>query len=155
MNENLHFLYCQKIILFRNNDSEVLLAKRQNEAVYDGVYTFVGGKMETTDRDIIGGLSREKNEEIGSSVKINICPSISYNVIFRKGDKGDTMVLPHHYAAYVSGDIILSEEEYSDYAWVSIKDLKDFEPKIANIPEAVSAILRLKSTMRPTDFIEI
>ena len=155
MNEKLHFLYCQKIVLFRNNDSEVLLARRQNEVVYNGIYTFIGGKLETTDINFIDGLRREKNEEIGSSVKIMVCPYISYNVMFRKGDKGEAMVLPHHYAAYVRGDIILSEDEYADYAWVPIKDLKDFEPKIANIPEVVSVILSLKAKMKSTDFVEI
>lgn len=139
------FQYCQKIVLFRNGNTEVLLARRRGEADYDQVYSLVGGKLETTDSDLLAGLKREKNEEIGESVQVSICPTFSYNVHFIKAD-GQSMILPHYYAEYVSGEVKLSSE-YSDYQWVSIKELATFKPKIENIPQVVSEVLKLRSVI--------
>jgi ADP-ribose pyrophosphatase YjhB (NUDIX family) len=83
MKDTTLFQYCQKLVLFRNDGREVLLAKRTGEADYDGTYTFVGGKMETTDADIVAGLKREKDEEIGSEAQISVYPKVSYNVYSR------------------------------------------------------------------------
>jgi hypothetical protein len=43
------FQYCQKLIILSADKTKVLLAKRKGEADYDGIYSFIGGKMETTD----------------------------------------------------------------------------------------------------------
>lgn len=45
------------------------MAKRKGKNDYDGTYSFVGGKMETSDNGILEGLKREKNEEIGRDNK--------------------------------------------------------------------------------------
>lgn len=149
-----HFQYCQKIVLFRNNNQEVLLAKRQNEADFNGVYSFIGGKMENTDPDILAGLAREIKEEIGSQVRIRICPLISYNVFYLKKD-GEAMILPHYYASYVSGKIILSEAEYADYRWVELSGLKELSPKIDNIPEIANRLKNLRETMLESELTEL
>ena len=47
------------------------------------------------------------------------------------------MVLPHTAGIYLSGDIHLSDE-YSEYQWVPIAELENFEPKIENIPQLVA-----------------
>jgi hypothetical protein len=52
------FQYCQKLVLFRNNSQEVLLAKWVGKADYDATYIFTGGKMEMTYADIMAGLRR-------------------------------------------------------------------------------------------------
>jgi NADH pyrophosphatase NudC (nudix superfamily) len=153
-NDTTHFQYCQKIVVFRNHDSEVLLARRTGEADYDGVYTFIGGKMETTDEDIIAGLKREKTEEIGAAEQVRICPYVSLNVLFRKKD-GNAMILPHYYATYLGGDIILGTDEYTDYAWVALDKLTGFEPKVPNIPEVVQWMQRLKGNLQTDDFVTI
>ncbi len=62
--EKYNFQYCQKIVVFRNNNTEVLLAKRKGENDYDGTFSFIGGKMETTDNNPVEGMRREKNEEV-------------------------------------------------------------------------------------------
>ena len=46
------FQYCQKLIVLSEDKTQVLLAKRKGEADYDGVYSFIGGKMETTDESM-------------------------------------------------------------------------------------------------------
>jgi 8-oxo-dGTP pyrophosphatase MutT (NUDIX family) len=134
------FQYCQKLIVLSADKQSVLLAKRAGEADYDGTYTFIGGKMETTDENFLAGMKREKDEEIGNDVKINVIANESFNVLFRKKD-GSSMVVPHIAALYVSGEIHLSDE-YSDFQWVPLAQLETFEPKIANIPELVKWALR-------------
>jgi 8-oxo-dGTP pyrophosphatase MutT (NUDIX family) len=127
------FQYCQKLIVLSADKKSVLLARRDKEADYDGVFSFIGGKMETTDESIIEGMKREKDEEIGSSVKLDVLPNETYNLLFRKSD-GNSMILPHIPAVYKSGDIKLNAE-YTEYKWVPIDQLDSFEPKIPNIPE--------------------
>lgn len=111
--------------------SKVLLARRRREADYDGVYSFIGGKMETTDETILAGMKREKDEEIGANCVIKVLPNETYNLLFRKSD-GKTMVLPHIAGIFVSGEIVLNSE-YSEYKWLPIDELSVFEPKIENI----------------------
>ena len=132
--------------------SKVLLAKRRREADYDGVYSFVGGKMETTDKSILAGMKREKDEEIGVKAKINVLPNETYNILFRKSD-GLSMILPHIAGVFVSGDIVLSDE-YSDYQWVDIAGIESFEPKIENVPE-LTYWAQNKLSNASQDFVEI
>ena len=66
------FHYCQKIVIFSEDLQSVLLCKRKDEKDFDGIFSFIGGKMETTDKDILEGLKREKEEEIGANAKIKI-----------------------------------------------------------------------------------
>lgn len=153
MSDPTLFQYCQKIVVLRDNDSEVLLARRKGEADYDRTYTFIGGKMETTDADIIKGLQREKNEEISENVKLSINPTISYNVHFIK-NSGQHMILPHYYACYVEGEIMLSDE-YDDFKWVALDQLSVFSPKVENIPHIVEKILTLKQVFVVDDFVHI
>jgi 8-oxo-dGTP pyrophosphatase MutT (NUDIX family) len=131
MNTNTLFQYCQKLIILSEDKTKVLLAKRKGEADFDGTYSFIGGKMETTDASILAGMKREKNEEIGDAAVVKVLPNETYNLLFRKKD-GNSMVLPHIAGIYVSGVIKLNDE-YSDYKWVPITDLEAFEPKIENI----------------------
>ena len=135
MNNNTYFQYCQKLVVFNEDYSKVLLAKRKGEADYDGVYSFIGGKMETTDHDLKAGIKREVTEEIGSDARIEVLLDFSFNEFYRK-KSGDSMVLPHHIARYIDGDINLSDE-YSDFAWVNVDDIDKFEPKIDTVASIV------------------
>ena len=136
-----NFQYCQKIVVYSKDFQSILLCKRKSEEDYNGVYSFIGGKLETTDKDIIAGLKREKDEELGANFKINLLPTFTTNVHFVKAD-GNSMILPHYYAVHDSGEIDLGEE-YSDYKWVKIKELESFEPKIPNITEITNKLLSL------------
>lgn len=147
------FQYCQKIVVFSKDEKQILLARRKGETDYDGVYSFIGGKMEIGDKNIIDGLKREKNEEVGVNFIINIHPFYNTPVYFTKKD-GSAMILPHYYAKYIKGDIVLSDE-YSDYKWVDVSDLQTFEPKIETIPQVVNILLRLKPIFKESDFIRI
>jgi len=155
--EKYHFINCQKIVVFNKEKTKVLLAKRSEEDYYNGVYTFIGGKMEITDLSLLEGLKREKNEEVGKQFKIRINPKIVHMVLFGEleGKKGVPMVLPHYYSEYLGGEIVPEIVEYSDFKWVSLDELDSFEPKIANIPETVTKLLKLRVVMDEKDFEEI
>lgn len=68
------------MIVFNQDFSAVLLAKRQGEQDYDGVFAFIGGKLETTDGGLIEGLRREKDEEIGADARVSVLPTMTHNI---------------------------------------------------------------------------
>jgi len=148
----LLFQYCQKLVLFDKED-RILLARRKDEADYDGIYSFIGGKMETTDTNLAEGVRREKTEEIGSKAIVFAAPHITYNVFFTKKD-GSHMILPHIYGYYDGGKINLNEE-YSDYIWVPEADIDAFEPKIETIPDAVRWAQKLRQILDQNDLIRL
>lgn len=139
MSNNLLFQYCQKIVVFNKEINAVLLARRKGEADYDGVFSFIGGKMETTDGNFIKGLTREKNEEVGVNAGMYINPEITFNELFVKKD-GNSMVLPHYFAIYDEGKIELNDE-YDEYEWVSLEQLNTFQPVISTVPTVVTKML--------------
>lgn len=147
--EKYNFQYCQKLVIFSADFKKVLLCKRKGENDYDGVYSFIGGKMETTDSDLVSAMQREKNEEVGKNFKVKLYQKFSNNLTFKK-KSGDYMVLPHYLAKHVAGEVELSEE-YSDYKWVEIEQLENFEPKINNIPESVKTLLKLEKIIEEED----
>jgi ADP-ribose pyrophosphatase YjhB (NUDIX family) len=148
------FQYCQKIVVYSNDELSILLCKRKGEDDFDGVFSFIGGKLETTDRGIIEGLSREKNEELGENFKIKIFPTFTTNLSFVKKN-GSAMILPHFYAIHDSGTIQLNKEEYSEFKWIPLKDIPDFEPKISTIPDILNKFLKLKKILHETESIII
>jgi len=153
MQSNFLFQYCQKLIILSTDKQSVLLAKRKGEADYDGVFSFIGGKMETTDEDMIAGMRREKNEEIGTDTIVKVLPYETFNVFFRKKD-GNSMILPHIAGVFVSGKIVLNEE-YSEYKWVSLPELNNFEPKIDNIPKLTEWALQKMISADNSQLVEI
>jgi len=152
LKENLSFQYCQKLVILDDKD-RVLLARRKDEADYNGTYSFIGGKAEVSDGGILEAMKREKIEEIGRRALILVAPYLSFNIHYTKKD-GSAMILPHVYARYVSGEIDLNEE-YSDYKWVPIAELASFEPKIETIPEAVAWAKKLQQIIADGDLHEI
>lgn len=152
-NSSLFFQYCQKIVLFNESRTAILLARRKGEADYDGVYSLIGGKMETTDGGFLQGLTREKNEEIGPEARVAVYPQATHNIYFVKKDCS-AMVLPHYYAEYRGGEINLNEE-YSDYKWVNLDKLAQFEPKIETIEPIVGWALKLQKIIEPRDLVTI
>lgn len=151
--EKFNFQFCPKIVVFSTDLKEVLLCKRKNEKDYNGIFSFIGGKMETTDKSIMAGIAREKNEEVGNNFKIKLYAKYSANAFFIKKD-GARMVLPHYGAIHEHGEITLSEE-YSEYVWVSVDKLNVFQPKIETIPEKVAEMRSLLKISCDEDFIRM
>ena len=67
---------------------------------------------------------------------------------------GTNMVLPHYYARYESGEVILNEE-YSDYKWVEVEKIAEFEPKVPTIGLEIEKLLRLVDLIKEEELIEI
>jgi 8-oxo-dGTP pyrophosphatase MutT (NUDIX family) len=153
MQSNLLFQYCQKLVVLSADKKSVLLAKRKREADYDGIFSFIGGKMETTDIDLVAGMKREKNEEISTNTLVKILPYETHNVFFCKKD-GNSMVLPHIPGVFVSGEITINDE-YSEYKWVPIVELDNFEPKIEGIFEITNWALQKVNIANDSQFVEI
>lgn len=145
------FQYCQKIVLLNEALDTVLLAKRKGENDFDGVFSFIGGKMEATDGSILAGLRRERDEEVGSACKIQILLTCTNNTYFVKKD-GSHMILPHYPAIYCGGKIEINEE-YGEYQWVTLAKLKPFEPKIANIYEMTLWAKKMLEIAEPASLI--
>jgi len=145
------YQYCQKIVVFRNNNTEVLLAQRTGEDDYDGTYSFIGGKLEWKDQTLQAGLQREKSEEIGDKCKVKASLAASFNQLFTKNN-GTQMVLSHYYAQFISGDIVLGPE-YINYKWVALEKLEKFSPKIENITVISTKLLTLKEVFLKDEFI--
>jgi ADP-ribose pyrophosphatase YjhB (NUDIX family) len=153
MSDKTLFQYCQKIVLFSESGDAVLLARRKGEADFDGTFSFIGGKMETTDGGIAEGIKREKTEEIGKDAEVYVYTRVSYNEYFIKAS-GQAMVLPHYYAEYRGGEIELNDE-YSEYAWVKLSELHDFQPKISTIEPAALKALDIKKIANKSDMVRI
>jgi 8-oxo-dGTP pyrophosphatase MutT (NUDIX family) len=131
----------------------VLLGRRRSEIDFNGVFSFFGGKMENTDASIVDAIQREKCEELGQDCQIDLYPEFSTNYLFRKKD-GSFMIIPHYYCQFVEGGINLSDE-YSEYEWVNVDDLGEFEPKIPTIPDVVSKVLNMSRLIRAGDLVRI
>ena len=145
------FQYCPKIAVF--DGEKVLLCRRAGEADLDGVFTFVGGKMEHDDLTIVDGLRREKDEELGADVHLAVLTRYSINVEFDKAD-GSRMILPHYLADWLGGEIKLSAE-YSEHRWVTTDQLAGFTPIVPNVADICSQLARLREIARPADFVTI
>lgn len=137
--------------MFSADRRSVLLCRRANEVDYDGVYSFIGGKMETTDLSTVDALRREKDEEVGANFKIKAAISFTVNCMYTKLDQ-NIMILPHYYAQHLSGELELSRE-YSGCRWVELSDLAGFEPKVENVFDIATELLRLTPIFKESDFV--
>ncbi len=154
MGDPLFFHYCPKLVVFSEDKQSVLMARRAGEADFDGVYTFIGGKTETTDGSLVEGLRREKTEEIGPDAKLDVCYKISCYQVWYTKKNGNSMVLPHHIAIYQGGEIKLNPEEYDDYKWVPVAEIEEYAQIAENVP-AVQQAVRFLPILKDEDFVEI
>lgn len=144
MDRKYYFQATPKLVTFSKDETSVLLARRKGENDYDGVFSFIGGKIETTDKDLVAGIQREKNEEVGESFKAELYPDFNFMFRFPKKD-GNILLVPHFYCRYLGGEVLLNEEEYSEFCWVKLDELDGFEPKIPNIAEVTRKVLQMKN----------
>jgi ADP-ribose pyrophosphatase YjhB (NUDIX family) len=155
MNDQYLFQYCQKLVIFSSDRRSVLFARRSGEAEFDNYWSLIGGKMDVSDPEIIDGIAREKNEEVGENFRIRVAPQFScYNVLFKKKD-GASMILPHLVAVHVGGEVALNPGEYSTHKWVALDELPDFGPKIDNTMHVIQNAARLLPLLKDEDFVEL
>ena len=110
-------------------DDKILIAKRStgDENVY-GKWEFPGGKVEKNETEM-QAIEREIKEEFELDIKAqkfiinNICKYPTKEVDLRLYE-----------CEYISGDFKL--HDHSDYAWVEIENLFDYDLAKADIPLA-------------------
>lgn len=145
MSAQFNFQYCPKIVIF-NDQNQVLLCKRQGELDFDGVFSFPGGKREITDTSIEAGITRELQEEIGSEVRLSIYRLFAIEKEYQK-KAGNIMILPHYFARYQGGQVILNPLEYSEYRWFDIASLST-----APVIETVVPVCQLFDQFQTSEF---
>jgi 8-oxo-dGTP pyrophosphatase MutT (NUDIX family) len=143
----------QKLLVVDEQSSRVLLCQRRGEADLDGIFTLIGGKLEHGDEDLVAGLRREKDEEVGAAVRLSVLTTYATFAEFTKAD-GSKQILPHYYAVYRGGDIEISEE-YASFQWVAVDELNGFGPIVPNIPMIADRLIRLRRVATDDDFIEM
>lgn len=153
------FYLVANVVVYRPHDGRCLILKRhEREKVHPGKYAVPGGKLEWKDLPIdkptrINGdvldyqdaveelLARETLEEAG--IEIDLTAGLKYinSVAFIRPD-GIPVVLVKFAAAYQSGDVVLEEGSFTDYAWVDAEEVKKYEC-IAGIQEEVAQTIKL------------
>ena len=130
-----NFQYCPKLVIF-NDNNEVLLCKRQWEEDFDWVFSFPWWKRESIDTSIEEWIKREKNEEIWDNIKIKVYRKFNIEEEYVK-KSWSCMILPHYAWIYEWWEVKLNEE-YSEYKWVSIEEMKD--TSVINTIEPTSSL---------------
>jgi 8-oxo-dGTP pyrophosphatase MutT (NUDIX family) len=136
------FYFVANVVVFRESDGRCLLLKRsEREKVHPGKYATPGGKLEWENLDLknptrMNGevidfedavedlLARETMEEAG----IEIEKDLKYinSVAFVRPD-GIPVVLVKFAAKYKSGEVKVDEHDFSDFAWVNEKEVKNYD----------------------------
>jgi 8-oxo-dGTP pyrophosphatase MutT (NUDIX family) len=150
------FYVVANIIIINPADATCLLLKRSlREKVLPGKWAFPGGKLEHDDvrrllaetgnepingiNNIMGILAkREAKEECGLDVDSEKSAVVS-NKVFVRPD-GVPVYMAIVKAEYAGGDIVLEEDAFTDFAWVSEADLPKYDC-IDGVPEEAKAAM--------------
>jgi len=136
------FYFVANVIVYRVSDGRCLILKRSDkEIAHPGRYGVIGGKLEWQDMpvenpDHVNGevldyhnmieklLEREALEEAG----IEIGKELRYieSKTFIRPDEVP-VVLVMFTAQYKSGNVVLEEDAFTDYAWVNSEEVKNYE----------------------------
>lgn len=139
---NKLFYLVGMVFIVRRSDNRCLVLRRdEREKVHPGKYGVTGGKLEWGDLDLnhptrMNGdvidfenaleelVAREAREEAG----VEIEPGLKYmkNMAFVRPD-GIPVVLIEFAGCYKSGEIILEEGAFTDFAWVNAQEAKSYD----------------------------
>ena len=150
-NQNLHEMAITAIVIKEN---KYLITRRSsNKKRFPGMWTVPGGKFETSDyidlpkdtKDywynvLEKTLRREVKEEVGIEID-NIEYLTSLATVHQDGNPSLVISCT---ADYVSGEIVLQEDESDTYAWVSLDEAKDYDLLDGILDELVMAENRRK-----------
>ncbi len=137
MAELNHYLHEIAITAIIEKDGKYLIVRRsKNKKRFPGMWVVPGGRLEASDylelpKDtkhywynvLERTLRREVSEEVGVEIK-NIEYLTSLATVH--GDGSPSLVISCT-AEYVSGDLILQEEELDAHAWVTLEEAKQYE----------------------------
>lgn len=120
----------------------LILQRSETEKVHPGKWALPGGKLEHSDvtsllaengnapidgvDNILGHLAkREAMEECGLSVDVESAKVMSDKVFVRPDNVPVFMTVLS--AAYAGGEVKLEEGSFSDYAWVGLEDVANYD----------------------------
>ena len=155
--KNKLFYFVATVVVYRKKDKRCLILKRdKREKVHPGKYSVLGGKLEWKDLDMkhptrMNGdvfdfenavenlLIREVKEEAG----ITIYSKFMYihSVAFIRPD-GIPVIMVEFAAQYKSGKVIPEKGAFTDFAWVTAKEVLQYEC-IEGIQEEVKKTIEL------------
>lgn len=135
MIENSKLFRVAVTAIIRKNNKYLICKRHSNEKVFPNKWCVPGGKLETKDFvnlpkdtndhwfDVVGkGLIREVKEETNLEIE-----NIGYvsNLAFFAGEI--PVLIFSMYADYKSGEVKLEDEALTDYAWISIDELRNYD----------------------------
>jgi len=155
--QNKLFYFVANVVIYRESDGRCLIMKRDaREIAHPNKYAVAGGKLEWSDlpfdkptrvhddvmdyeNKVEDLLVREAREESGLEIE----PKLKYinSVAFIRPDE-TPVVLVKFAAKYKSGEVVLEEGAFTDYAWVNVEEAKQYDC-ILGIQEEVAETIRL------------
>lgn len=153
------FYFVANVVVYRESDQKCLILKRDmREKVHPGKYAVPGGKLEWKDLDLqnptrMNGevidfenaiedlLIREVREEAGIEIEAKL--KYINNVAYVRTD-GIPVLLIKFAAKYKSGEIVLEEGAFTDYAWVNAEEIAKYDC-ISGIAEEVTETIKIFS----------
>jgi len=140
--DKLFYIVANVIIINPDNATCLLLKRSDTEKVYPGKWAYAGGKLEHKDvakwveesgatplsgvENVMGKLAqREAKEECGLSVSEEV--NIIRNKVFVRPD-GIPVFMTVMATEYTGNeDVVLEEGAFTDYAWVTLEDLPNYD----------------------------
>ncbi|MFA6585836.1 MAG: NUDIX domain-containing protein [Candidatus Paceibacterota bacterium] len=150
------FYFVSTVVVYRESDKRCLILKRhEREKVHPGKYCVPGGKLEWEDFDIKKGkdggggvlyfddaiknlLKREVLEEAGVQIKKDI--HYLADMVFIRPDETPVMLV-RFAAKYKKGKVKFDPKDFSDFAWVNEKELKNYDC-IGNVVDEVKDTIK-------------
>lgn len=152
------FYVVATVIVYRESDGRCMILKRhEREKVHPGKWATPGGKLEAGDLDMTNP-TRQHNDvtvfdnaipelaarEVREEAGVEISPELQYNnsMVFVRPD-GIPVVMLRFVATYVSGDVKLEEDAFTDHAWVSAEEIDGYDC-LGDLAEEIKSAIALQ-----------
>ncbi len=143
MNRFNNVIFVQKTFVI-NENRQILIIKRRNNAVHQFVWDIPGGKLEDSD-NLLDAMKRELKEETGLEL-VNIISILSSSK-FEGVAEDKPLIFRNIYISKATGEVRLSEE-HSEYKWINAGQIseynfivdKDFQNSLKILPEVLSIL---------------
>jgi len=143
MNRFNNVIFGQKAFIIK--DGKILIMRRKEADIFEGLWDIPGGKLEEED-SLFGGIAREIKEEVGLDlIKILLTLSTSK---FIGSKREHPVIFRNIYLCTAAGEITLSNE-HSEYLWVKPEELPNYQ--FPDDPDFQSALKRLPVILNEID----
>ncbi len=140
--------YVSVTVIIRKGNTYLICKRSPKEKAFPNKWCVPGGKVErkdflTTPKDTayhwFSILEKTAIKEVQEEVTLSI-KNIGYvsNLVFIRPN-GYATIIVSLYADYAKGEVLLQEDELSDYAWVTLQEAKKYD-LIENIYEQLEKV---------------